>query len=72
MSQIRVLTESELLHRHGLTASPGYYVTEEFDRVPASAGSASHEPVPNILDGPFPCESLATHVAETRYGMETH
>lgn len=70
MTKIRVLTESELLHRHQLTADPGYYVIEEAERVPATGSGASYIPVPNILEGPFTTEPHATHIAQTRYGME--
>lgn len=70
MTKIRVLTESELLHRHQLTADPGYYVVEEKERVPANATGASYIPVPNILEGPIDTESQAAHIAHTRFGME--
>lgn len=70
MTTIRVVTESELLHDHQLTADPGYYVIEEMERVPATASGASFQPVPNILEGPITTEPQAKHIAHTRYGME--
>lgn len=67
---IKVLTESDLLHEHQLNADTGYYVVEEFERVPATASGASFRPVPNILEGPIDTESQAQHLAKTRFGMD--